>query len=145
MLVQQKDGTWILQVRSALIAFEQEINYRCGLDAYDTPEIFKNLVIEHLQESLSITFNEKIDATFTKGLVKLGHETNVLFTILNVPKKIKSVMIKNSSFKNIYRSQSTLMIFKQGFEKQQFTLSDKNSYTASLTVNKSKFELENVN
>jgi len=96
-----------------------------------------------LQENLSITFNEKENATLTKGYVKLGHETNVLFTVLNVPEKFSSVTIKNNSFKNIHRSQSALMIFKEGFEKQHFVLNGKNNYTASLTVNKFNFELKN--
>jgi len=142
ILVQQKDGTWVLQIRSALIAFEQEINNRYGLNAYDTPEEFMNLVIEHLQENLNLTFNEKEDVKLTKGLVKLGHETNVLFTVLNVPENFNTLSVKNSSFKNIHRSQSALIIFKEGFEKQQFVLNGRNNYTATLEVNKSNFELK---
>jgi len=71
----------------------------------------------------------------------LGHETNVLFTVLGIPDDFSSVKIKNSSFKNIYNSQSALMIFKEGFSKQQFILNGKNEYTVALNVNKSDFEL----
>lgn len=142
MLVQQKDGTWILQIKSALTAFEREINYRCGKDAYGSPEGFRVLVIEHLKENLSVVFNDEKNAQLTRGLVNLGHETNVMFKVLDVPDNFSSVTIKNSSFKNIYYSQSALMVFKDGFEKNQFILNRKNNYSAALKVNKNNFELK---
>jgi len=143
MLVQQKDGTWLLNVRSALTAFEYEINYKHGKNAYDSPEKFQELVIHHLKANLSIVFNQKDTAILQNGYVKLGHETNVIFKIKSVPDNFNSVTVINSSFKNIHRSQSALMIFKEGFEHQQFILNGKNNYTASLTVNKYKFNLKN--
>jgi len=143
MLVQQKDGTWVLQIRAALTAFEYEVHNLCGKDSYATAEIFNELVIEHMLASLSISFNKQEPVTLANGAVKLGHETNVLFKVKGVPANFISVTIKNSSFENIYNSQSALIIFKDGFEKQQFILNGKNNYTANLTANKSNFVLKN--
>ncbi|MFK7908375.1 MAG: hypothetical protein AB8B69_24810 [Chitinophagales bacterium] len=141
MLVEQEDGTWILQVRASLTAFEYEVNTHYGKDSYPTPEKFQELVISHLKENLSIHFNESVAAVFQNPYVKLGHETNAVFEVSGVPETWNSVSVKNSSFKDINRNQSALIILKKGFAKEQFVLNKANDHQVKLKASESKFVL----
>lgn len=44
LLIEGKDGSWMLQIRASLTAFEQEVHIRYSKDSYKTPEEFRNLV-----------------------------------------------------------------------------------------------------
>ena len=142
LLVERNDGTWVLQIRAALTAFEYEVHTHYGKDQYATPEEFNALVVRHLMEKISITFNEKTAATLQNGYVKLGHETMAVFDMNGVPKKINKVMVSNTSFKDIHDSQSALVILKKGLNKQQFWLNTDNEHTARLKASRNQFELQ---
>lgn len=141
MFVEQEDGSWILQVRAALTAFEYEIHEHYGKDAYATPEEFQELVISHLKDNISIYFNAKDSVVLENGFVKLGHETNAVFKVLTVPETWEYISVKNSSFKGIHKNQSALVVLKKGFAKDQFILNNENGHTAELIVDGSKFIL----
>jgi hypothetical protein len=142
MLVEQEDGSWVLQVRASLTAFEYEVHTKYGKDSYKTPEEFNELVIRHVTESISITFGENNAAELDHAFVKLGHETNVVFKAIGIPETITTMSVTNGSFKNIHGNQSALIIIKTGFEKKQFILSDTNEHTAKLSVLGNTFELQ---
>lgn len=134
ILSEQEDGKWVLQVRAALTAYEYEIHQHYGSTAYKTPEEFRQLVIQHIQKNLSVQFDQENTITLSNGVVKLGHETNAVFEVIGVPKKFSSVEFKNSTFQDISRNQSALIIFKKGLEQKQFILNDANQHTAQLQV-----------
>lgn len=139
MLVEREDGSWLLHVRAALTAFELEVHERFGKDSYSTPEEFRELVIQHLQENLLIRFNDQDETALQNGQVKLGHETNVIFRVADVPETIYTLDVKNSSFKEIHRNQSALIILKSGFEKKHFILNNENQHTAHLAASGNAF------
>lgn len=139
ILSEQENTKWILQVRSALTAFEYEIKTHFGDSSFSTPEEFGELVISHMQRNISIISNGDIQAQLTNGKIKLGHETNVVFEVKNIPTNIKSFDITNSGFKDISRNQSALIVVKKGFEKQQFILNNNNDHSVNLIVDNSKF------
>lgn len=139
MLIEQPDGSWLLQVRASLTAFQYEVRNKYGEDSYDTPEKFQELVSQHLAEQLTVFFNQKDTAVLQNAYVKLGHETNVVFEVLGVPKIIKSLSVQNSSFQNIHRNQSALLVLKKGFPKEQYILNNSNQHTIELLVDGSQF------
>lgn len=139
MLVEQGENKWVLQVRAALTAFEYEVENHFGKNSYATPKEFQELVLQHLQENISIQINETEIAKLNNGLVKLGHETSATFAVIGVPKNIEALVIKNSSFSNISRNQSALIVLKEDFEKDQFTLNNKNEHTVQLNAYDAKF------
>lgn len=143
MLIEQADGQWLLQVRSALTAFQYEIKTNYPNRIYKTPEEFQNLVLEHLKKNISVYFNgnEANSIVIKNGYVKLGHETNVLFEITGIPSDIKSLSAKNSTFSEISRNKSALIIAKDGFQKEQFVLDNENQHTVELLVKNDQFEL----
>lgn len=139
MLVEQGNNTWVLQIRSALAAFDQTI--QANYPKYKSAEEFQALVLQHLKDNLQITFNGADNVTLQNGAVKLGHETSVVFEVLGVPENIESVYVKNSSFKSINRNQSALILLKKGFKKKQFTLSMQNDYGVHLKADNAQFTL----
>lgn len=145
MLVEKENNTWILQISASLTAFQQEINTHFSETPYKTPEEFRQMVIEHIKNNLDITFNENQGITLSAGTVKLGHETQVVFEVYGVPSEIKSIVFKNSVFKDIYNNQSALMVFKEGFNKQRFVLNNKNNHTLKLLTDQDTFVLESKN
>lgn len=141
MIIERDNNQWVVQISAALTAFQYEIKTHYGDSAYATPEAFQELVISHLKDNVSLSFNGKDTARIEHAYVKLGHETNVVFEISGVPADIRSADIRNSSFKDIHRNQSALVLLKKGFSKQQFLLKDANQHTANLVVNGKAFQL----
>lgn len=141
MIIERDNNQWVVQISAALTAFQYEIQAHYGDSAYATPEAFQALVISHLKDNVSLSFNGKDTARIEHAYVKLGHETNVVFEISGVPAVIRSADIRNSSFKDIHRNQSALVLLKKGFSKQQFLLNNANQHTANLVVNGKAFQL----
>lgn len=139
VLVEQKDNSWILQIRAALTAFEYEVEASFGKEAYATPEEFRALVLDHVTDRTSIVINENADVQLSNGKVNLGHETSVTFQLDGTPEAIQSLNLTNSSFSDIPRNQSILVILKEGFAKDKHILDPKNGHTAELTVEGAKF------
>ena len=146
MLVEKENGTWVLQISSSLTAFQHEIRTHFAETPYETPEEFQQMVIEHIKNNLQLSFNDSQNITLGKGDVRLGHETKVVFQVFGIPSDIKSVSVKNTVFDAIHRSQSALVLLKEGFNKEQFVLNDANNHTVELQVNGNEFaEVEENN
>ena len=142
MLVEQNEDQWVFQIRASLTAFQYEVRTHFAETPYKTPEEFKDFVIEHVKNNVTIYFNETDSVTLRNPYVKLGHETNVVFEVVGVPKNIESIFVKNSSFNDIHRNKSALVLLKKGFEKEQFVLNNDNEHSAELIVNEKSFELK---
>jgi hypothetical protein len=140
MFAEESDGNWILLIRAALTAFEYEIESNFGESSYTTAEEFQQLVIKHVQQNISIKADNS-QGNFENPMVRLGHETSITFKVTGMPSDFKSLQITNTSFQNISRNQSALMIIKKGFTKNQFKLDKNNAHTADLAVNNISFEL----
>lgn len=146
MLVEKENGTWVLQISSSLTAFQHEIRTHFAETPYETPEEFQQMVIEHITNNLQLSFNDSQNITLGKGDVRLGHETKVVFQVFGIPSDIKSVLVKSTVFDDIHRSQSALVLLKEGFNKEQFVLNDANNHTMELQVNGNEFaEVEENN
>ena len=139
MLVEKENNTWVLQISASLTAFQQEIRTHFSETPYETPEEFQQMVLEHIKNNLQLSFNGDNVVTLSHGIVILGHETKVVFEVFGIPATISSAEITNTAFKDIHRSQSALVLLKEGFNKKQFVLNDANSHTVSLKVDKNEF------
>ena len=139
MLVQKENNSWILQISASLTAFQQEIRTHFADNPYKTPEEFQQMVLEHIKNNLDINFNNGDPIVLGEGIVKLGHETKVVFEVFNIPTDVQSVWIKNTAFNDIYKSKSALFLFKEGFDKNQFVLNNANDFTLALQANDNTF------
>jgi len=139
MLVEQENGTWLLQIRSAMTAYEYEVHQNYGRDSYKTAEEFNALVVQHVMKNVAITINGLTAVNLQKGSVKLGHETAVAFEVHGMPNTIEKIAFTNSSFKDVHDNQSSLIVLKKGFNKKQFMLDNKNLHTVQLIATKNQF------
>ena len=139
VLAERENHVWILQINASLTAFQQEVKTHFSDTPYKTPEEFQEMVISHIKNTLQIRFNNGKDFTLGKGVVMLGHETKVVFEVLNVPTSLESVHVTNKIFGDINRNQSALMIFKKGFAKEYFNLNKSNDHMVSLMAQENKF------
>lgn len=141
MLVEQ-GGQWLLQARASLTAFQYEV--RTHFEEYKTPEEFEQMAVEHLKKNISIRIDGKEVQILENAHVQLGHETSVVFELSGVPQNFSEISVKNSSFKDINRSQSALIVLKNGFEKKQFILNEANGHLADLQVEWNSFKVRSV-
>lgn len=139
MLVQQKDHTWVLQISASLTAFQQEVKTHFSDTPYKTPEEFKQMVLAHIKNNIHISFNGNKEIALENGIAQLGHESKVVFKVSGIPEYIHTATIKNTSFNNIYKSKSALILLKEGFNKKHFVLNDANNHSLSLQVNGNNF------
>ena len=143
MLVQNENNVWVLQISASLTAFQKEV--RTHFSEYKTPVEFQEMVLEHIKNNLVITFNDNQNITLSKGIVKLGHETKVVYEILGVPSVIKTVSVQNTAYKDIYNNKSALVLLKDGFNKEHFVLNKKNNHRLKLASKDNKFVVVTVN
>lgn len=143
MLVEKENNQWVLQISASLTAFQYEI--KAHFPEYKTPQEFQQMVLEHIRNNVDITFNENQKIILNEGIVKLGHETKVVFEVLDVPFEINSVMVKNTSFKDMHNNKNALLLLKAGINKEHFILNNENDHTLKLVTDNNKFVLETVN
>jgi len=94
-----------------------------------------------VRENISLLFNEGYAAGLAHGMVRLGHETSLVFQVVGTPEIIHSLKVTNSSFSDIAHNQNAFFVVKEGFAKKQFIISDKNEHTINLRAVNSSFEL----
>lgn len=139
VLAEQEEGHWVLQIRTSLTAFEYEIENNFGKSSYATPEEFQELVLKHIKENISINIDQESEVFLENGRVALGHETNVVFEVSGMPLEFDKLEFANSSFKNINRNQSALIVLKKGLKQSQFVLNNKNEHSVQLKVKDNQF------
>lgn len=141
MLIERDDHSWVLNIRASFTAFEQEVHLHYSDSAYTSPEEFNQLVIDYVTDHLLILVNEEDTASLSHAIVKLGHETNVIFAVEGIPSTIRTIKVMNTTFQDVYHSRSALIVLKEGMMKDQFVLNKENQYTATLAVTENYFTL----
>lgn len=127
-----KEGAYILQISSSLHAFEGEIDFNYGKNAYKTPEEFKNLVVEHFNKNIRFIVNGRDTLKFINPIVVLGHESKLIAEVVAMPEKIESFYFENTIFKNIHRNKMLVILLPDGFPKKQIVLEKDNHHIISL-------------
>lgn len=136
-------GKYIIQLSSALTAFEGEVEYKFSKRAYKTPEEFRALVIKHFIENTTLIFNTTDTVIFTNPIVILGHETKLVAELKGFPLEKKSIYFKSTVFKDIHHNQSAVIMLVEGLPKQQYTLSNENNHELNLTLKEGKWTIVN--
>ena len=76
----------VLQITSSLGAFEGQIDFIYGKEAYKTPEEFKELVSKYFKENVLFIVNGQDTIYFGKPLIILGNESKILVKVLDIPR-----------------------------------------------------------
>lgn len=121
-------GMNVLQITSSLGAFEGEIDFVYGKEAYKTPEEFRELVIQYFKENVLFIVNGQDTLRFGKPRVILGHESKLVVEVLGLPSNITSFYFKNTMFKDMHHNKMALMLSSTGFPKNQLELNNDNQH-----------------
>ncbi|SDR67598.1 hypothetical protein [Christiangramia echinicola] len=144
VLAEMDDNKWVLQISASLSAFQEEIKIHFSESPYETPDDFREMVLQHIANNLHFRFNETEGLKLNNGKVMLGHETKVIFEVTGMPSEIESAEVTNFTFKDIHRSQSALVLLKKDFAKNQFLLNDANDYKINLVVAENEFVINEI-
>lgn len=133
------DGKYILQIASAMSAFEGEVNYLYTQQAYKTAEEFKKLVIDLFLKNVTLTVNGDQVLKFKDPIVLLGHETKVIVEIIGIPKQINELSFTNTMFKDMTHNKMGLMMLVKDFPSEQYILENENQQSIHLELQDQKW------
>ncbi|EOR95879.1 hypothetical protein ADIARSV_0941 [Arcticibacter svalbardensis MN12-7] len=140
LMIYEQNGKTILLIKSSLTAFEGEVDYIYGKDAYKTPEEFRQLVIKLFKEKCSIEINGET-IQFNNTQIQLGHETNLFSELVNIPKDINSLHLKNALFKDMSNNLCETILNLNGIPLKQYILNKDNQQEATFKVEDHKWEI----
>lgn len=133
LMIYEQDGKSFLAIKSALSAFESEIEYSYPKGAYKTPEEFQEMVIEHFQKKCFLLINGDT-IKFLNPQVSLGHETTLFAELSEIPNDIESMHIKNAIFGDISHGICEVIITLNGIPQKHFLLNSENKHEAMLRL-----------
>jgi len=133
LMIYEQNGKSILLIKSSLTAFEGEIDYHFGKNAYKTPQAFQELVIAHFQKNCVITLNHQT-IKFVNIQVVLGHETSLFAELSNPPQAITSLYVKNTVFKDIPNNLCEVILSIGNLPQKQLLLGSNYQYEAQLNI-----------
>lgn len=145
LMIYEQNGRYFLAIKSSLTAFEGEIDYLFGSNAYKTPEAFQQLVIRHFQKNCFVIIDG--DTTrFVNPQVMLGHETTLFAEMMNIPDKPNSIHIRNTVFKDMPSNMSEIILAIKGISQKQYILDNANQHEVKLKLeNNNWVVVENKN
>lgn len=133
LMIYEQNGKYLLVVKSSITAFEGEIDYLFGKNAYKSPEEFQLLVIKHFQNNCNVVMNNE-NIKLINPKVILGHETTLFAELSNVPKIISSIDVKNTLFKDMPVSLCELILTINALPQKQYLLNNVNNYEVKLQL-----------
>jgi hypothetical protein len=133
LMIYEQGGKSFLAIKSALSAFESEIEYSYLKGAYKTPAEFQELVIGHFQKKSFLVINGDT-IKFLNPQVSLGHETTLFAELSEIPNDIKSMHIKNAIFGDISHSICEVIITLKDKPQKQFLLTSENKHEGMLKL-----------
>jgi hypothetical protein len=133
LMIYEQNGKYILVIKSSLTAFEGEIDYLFGKNAYKSPEEFQLLVIKHFQKNCNVVINNE-NIKLINPKVILGHETTLFAELSNVPKTISSIDVKNTLFKDMPVSLCEMILTLNPVPQKQYLLNNVNNYEVKLQL-----------
>lgn len=143
LMVYEQNGKYLLVIKSSLTAFEGEIDYHFGKNAYSSPEAFQDLVIKHFQKNCAVVMNNE-PIKFINPKVILGHETTLFTELSNPPKHFSAIYIKNTLFKEMPQNMCEVILTLNGFAQKQFLLNQVNNHEVSLKLENGSWVVEDV-
>ncbi len=133
LMIYEQNGKYLLVIKTSITAFEGEIDYLFGKNAYKSPEEFQQLVIKHFQKNCKLVMNNE-NIKLINPKVILGHETTLFAELSNVPKTISSIYVKNTLFKEMPVSLSELILTLNSVPQKQWLLNNVNNYEVELQL-----------
>jgi hypothetical protein len=142
IMIFEQNGKKLLMIKSALTAFEGEVDFHYTKAAYKTPEAFTQLVINRFYNTCCVIINDDTIRLINPQVI-LGHETTVVAELTNMPPTINAFYIKNTFFEDMPSNQCALILTINDLPQKQFILNKTNNQEALLSVKNGQLIIEN--
>lgn len=137
LMIYQQNDKYFLVIKSSLTAFEGEIDYLFGKNAYKTPSEFQLLVIKHFKNNCTVIINDDTVKLINPKVI-LGHETTLFAELIHTPNMYKSIYVKNTLFKDMPDNMCEIILTLKDITQKQYILDNSNNHEI-------KFKVENGN
>ncbi len=141
IMIFEQNGKNLLMIKSAIAAFEGEVDYHYTKEAYKTPEEFMQLVIKRFVNTCFVIVNNDTIRLINPRVI-LGHETTVVAELAYMPQTIESYYVKNTFFKDMPSNQCELILTTTGLPQKQFILENANNQEVLLSLENGKWIVE---
>ncbi len=128
-------------IKASLTAFEGEVDYHFGKNAYKTPEEFIQLVIRHFQKNFLVMVNGDT-VRLINPQVQLGHEATLFAELENMNKNIESYFIRCTLFQDMPNNQCELILTTYNRPQQQYILFNGNNHEVILNAGRQAWIIE---
>ena len=144
-LIKSKENIWTLHISASLSAFQYALTSEeksLQLDSMGS-DLFQKRVIDFLRRKLKIEISGGENIKLEDGIVKLGHETEVVFKLSVKETNPESIKIKNESFLSISDHYCVLKVITPEGASSNILLEKRNEYSVKLLNTKSGYTLTN--
>lgn len=141
-MIYDQNSKRILVIKTSLTAFEGEVEYYYGKNAFKTADEFRLLVIQHFEKNCFVIMNGDT-VKLIKPTVVLGHEITVFAELANSPEKPTSCYVKNTCFKDLNNNMCELILSLKGLPQKQYILNAENKNEVTLKFVNNQWEIVN--
>lgn len=142
-LVQNEEQIWNLYISSSFDSFKyQLISKYPDIDIDNlSAEKYQKLLLKYLQENIILTANGEKMANLHNGIIKLGHQTDLIYEVNGLPEKLTSLYLKLDGFENDSKHNSIFKIVTPQLKSKNFILKKDNEFQLSLEKANEEFQL----
>lgn len=130
-IVKDKDAHWTLHISASLSAFQYALENKSNM----TNMAFQKELIESLKKSIQIKNGIFNSIQLKDGQCHLGHQTDVRFSLMNMPNDLENISIKLLFFEHIYNHYVVFKVIDSEKESNQYILNSGNDFTANVKKN----------
>lgn len=141
-MIYDQNSKRLIAIKSSLTAFEGEVEYYYGKNAFKKTDEFRQLVIQHFEKNCFVIIN-KDTIKLIKPNVILGHETTVFAELANSPEKVTSCYVTNTCFKDMHNNMCELILSLKGLPQKQYILNAENKNAVTLKLVNNQWVVEN--
>ena len=144
-IIKSKENTWSVHISASLSAFQYALinaDKSLQLDSLSS-DLFQQRVIDLLRRKLRVQITGRENIILEDGIVKLGHETEVVFKLSVKENNPRSIKIKNESFLSIADHYCVVKVITPDGASSNILLEKDNEYSVEVFNSKNGYILTN--
>jgi hypothetical protein len=144
-IIKSKENTWSMHISASLSAFQYALtndDRSLQLDSISS-DLFQQRVIDLLRRKLRVQIPSGVNIILEDGIVKLGHETEVVFKLSVRENNPRSIKIKNESFLSIAEHYCVVKVITPDGASSNILLEKGNEYSVEVFNSKNGYTLAN--
>ena len=144
-IIKSKENAWSVHISASLSAFQYALtndDRSLQLDSISS-DLFQQRVIDLLRRKLRVQITGRENIILEDGIVKLGHETELVFKLSVKENNPRSIKIKNESFLSIADHYCVAKVITPDGGSSNILLEKGNEYSVEVFNSKNGYTLTN--